>query len=123
MPRKTVPIYLLDQGEGEDLGRRAAEVLLNLGYTNLHIVSNGVAGWQAAGLEIFSGVNVPSKAFGEFVEHRFEAIVTAHAWLHHFAERAVFGMFRGDFKIATHVMSDQLFDILRGFHRKVVAQA
>jgi rhodanese-related sulfurtransferase len=27
------------------------------------------AAWAAAGLELFSGVNVPSKAFGEFVEH------------------------------------------------------
>ena len=25
--------------------------------------------WEAAGYELFSGVNVPSKAFGEFVEH------------------------------------------------------
>ncbi len=69
VPRKTVPVYLLDQGEDEDLADRAAEVLLSLGYTNLHIVVGGIAGWQTAGLEIFSGVNVPSKAFGEFVEH------------------------------------------------------
>ena len=27
------------------------------------------AAWAAAGLELFSGVNVPSKAFGEFIEH------------------------------------------------------
>ena len=31
-----------------------------------------MAAWQAAGLELFSGVNVPSKAFGEFVEHTYE---------------------------------------------------
>src|SRR5205085_2546414 len=29
----------------------------------------GVAAWAGAGFELFSGVNVPSKAFGEFVEH------------------------------------------------------
>src|SRR6185312_1150886 len=28
-------------------------------------------GWKAAGYELFSGVNVPSKAFGEFVEHHY----------------------------------------------------
>ena len=28
-----------------------------------------IAAWEAAGYELFSGVNVPSKAFGEFVEH------------------------------------------------------
>ena len=25
--------------------------------------------WEAAGFELFSGINVPSKAFGEFIEH------------------------------------------------------
>jgi rhodanese-related sulfurtransferase len=35
----------------------------------VRVLSGGVAGWQAAGFELFSGVNVPSKAFGEFVEH------------------------------------------------------
>src|SRR5207248_11505908 len=29
----------------------------------------GIAAWAEAGFELFSGVNVPSKAFGEFVEH------------------------------------------------------
>jgi rhodanese-related sulfurtransferase len=29
------------------------------------------AGWKQADLELFSGVNVPSKAFGEFVEHHY----------------------------------------------------
>ena len=28
-----------------------------------------IAAWAAAGFELFSGVNVPSKAFGEFIEH------------------------------------------------------
>ena len=31
-----------------------------------------MAGWAAAGLETFSGLNVPSKAFGEYVEHHFD---------------------------------------------------
>jgi rhodanese-related sulfurtransferase len=36
------------------------------------LLNGGVAGWRAAGFELFSGVNVPSKAFGEFVEHTYE---------------------------------------------------
>ena len=33
------------------------------------VLDGGVAAWADAGFELFSGVNVPSKAFGEFVEH------------------------------------------------------
>ncbi len=31
-----------------------------------------VRAWEAAGYVLFSGVNVPSKAFGEWVEHHYE---------------------------------------------------
>jgi rhodanese-related sulfurtransferase len=31
-----------------------------------------VRDWRDAGYELFSGVNVPSKAFGELVEHHFD---------------------------------------------------
>src|SRR6185437_7993363 len=30
---------------------------------------DGIVGWEKAGFVLFSGVHVPSKAFGEFVEH------------------------------------------------------
>jgi rhodanese-related sulfurtransferase len=43
-----------------------------LGYTDVAILEGGCAGWKAAGGELFSGVNVPSKAFGEFVEHHYD---------------------------------------------------
>ena len=43
-----------------------------LGYADVSMLEGGCAGWKEAGLELFSGVNVPSKAFGEFVEHHYE---------------------------------------------------
>ena len=67
VPRRTTRIVLVDAADG--LSERAAEVLAEAGYTDLHILAGGIAGWEAAGYELFSGVNVPSKAFGEFVEH------------------------------------------------------
>ncbi len=70
VPRLTVPIVLFDQGGADDLAPRAAEVLFRMGYKNVSILTDGVSGWHSAGFELFSGVNVPSKAFGEFVEHR-----------------------------------------------------
>jgi len=67
VPRKTTRIVLVDDSDG--LVERAAAVLAKAGYTNVSILDGGNAAWEAAGYELFSGMNVPSKAFGELVEH------------------------------------------------------
>ena len=67
VPRRATRIVLCDDGDG--LVARAAEILCRAGYRNLSYLDGGIAAWAAAGLLLFSGVNVPSKAFGEFVEH------------------------------------------------------
>lgn len=66
LPRRGVPVVLLDNGEG--FAARAAEKLDALGYTDVALLEGGLAGWVRAGGEVFRDVNVPSKAFGEFVE-------------------------------------------------------
>jgi rhodanese-related sulfurtransferase len=66
LPRRDVPIVLLDAGEG--LAARAADKLTALGYTEVALLAGGLDGWIRAGGEVFRDVNVPSKAFGEFVE-------------------------------------------------------
>ena len=70
VPRLTVPVVLLDGGS-EGLAEKAQARLRELHYADVEILEGGCAGWKAAGLELFSGVNVPSKAFGEFVEHHY----------------------------------------------------
>jgi rhodanese-related sulfurtransferase len=67
VPRRATRIVLCDDGEG--LAERAAAVLARFGYTDLSVLRGGTLAWQEAGYELFSGVNVPSKAFGEVVEH------------------------------------------------------
>ena len=67
VPRMATRIVLLDADDG--LAARAATTLSAMGYTDLLILTGGVNGWQAAGFELFSGMNVPSKVFGEHVEH------------------------------------------------------
>jgi rhodanese-related sulfurtransferase/predicted metal-dependent enzyme (double-stranded beta helix superfamily) len=67
VPRLATRIVLVD--DDEQLAQRAARVLRRLGYRDLHALAGGVAGWKAAGYELYSGVHVPSKAFGEHVEH------------------------------------------------------
>ena len=70
VPRRSVPVVVLDGGS-EGLAKKAAARLAELGYADVSVLEGGCAGWQAAGGELFSGVNVPSKAFGEFVEHHY----------------------------------------------------
>ena len=65
-PRKGAPIVLADGSEG--LASRAAERLESFGYSDIRILEGGVDAWAEAGYELFTGVNVKSKAFGEFVE-------------------------------------------------------
>ena len=67
VPRRTARIVLCDDGDG--LAERAATVLARNGYANVAVLDGGVDAWAAAGFEVFSGVNVPSKAFGEYIEH------------------------------------------------------
>ena len=75
LPHPHTRIVLMDSGdEVEDpqwAGRanRAAAKLSQLGYTNVAVMKGGLKAWREAGYEVFTGVNVPSKAFGEVVEH------------------------------------------------------
>lgn len=67
LPRRDVPVLVYDDGEG--LAEPAARRLQALGYTEVSLLDGGLAGWRAGGGELFRDVNVPSKAFGELVEH------------------------------------------------------
>jgi len=67
VPRRATRIVLCDDADG--LADRAAAILARNGYVDVRILAGGVAAWGAAGFELFSGVNVPSKSFGEYIEH------------------------------------------------------
>jgi rhodanese-related sulfurtransferase len=67
VPRRAARVVLVDGGEG--LAERAAQVLQRHGYTDLSVLQGGIRAWDEAGYMLFSGFNVPSKAFGELVEH------------------------------------------------------
>lgn len=66
-PNPQVRLVIYDQNGG-DVAVRAAQRLQALGYGCVHILDGGADAWQAAGLQLFAGVHVPSKAFGELVE-------------------------------------------------------
>jgi len=67
VPRRSASVVLVD--DDGSLAARAAAKLAALGYGDVSILDGGVPGWEAAGHVLFSGVHVPSKAFGEWVEH------------------------------------------------------
>jgi rhodanese-related sulfurtransferase len=69
---------------GERLAETAANRLIELGYTAVQRLEGGAPAWKAAGFPLYTGVYVPSKAFGEYILHHDEPPeVTAaelHAW-------------------------------------------
>src|SRR6185437_6267976 len=67
LPRKTARIVTCDDG-ALGVASRAAWRLEELGYANVHVLDGGTGGWKRAGFNLFAGVNVPSKTFGELVE-------------------------------------------------------
>jgi len=70
-PNPNVRLVLVDEDGGEWV-KTAARRLSALGYKRVHVLVGGNKAWQASGKELYAGVNVPSKAFGELAEHFFE---------------------------------------------------
>jgi rhodanese-related sulfurtransferase len=85
LPRRSVRTVLVDAGDG--VAERAAARLTALGYSHVSVLSGGIDAWAAAGYEIFKGVNVPSKAFGEVVEHASHTPSISADELHAMLER------------------------------------
>ena len=65
VPNPRVRLVLIDQDDG--VAARAARRLQALGYDNIYILAGGVDAWAGEGFELFEGVHVPSKAFGEIL--------------------------------------------------------
>ncbi len=82
VPNPHVRLVIYDQ-DGGSLATRCMQVLQGLGYDDVHWLAGGADGWEAAGYQLFAGVHVPSKAFGELVE---EASHTPHVTAQQLAE-------------------------------------
>jgi rhodanese-related sulfurtransferase len=67
VPNRRIPIVLYD--DGGERAPLAAKTLTELGYEHISILQGGLAAWRNEGRPTISGVNVPSKAFGEKVYH------------------------------------------------------
>jgi rhodanese-related sulfurtransferase len=69
VPDRSTRVVWCDDGSG--LAEKAAERAEALGWTASAPLDGGTHGWEAAGLELYSGLNVPSKLFGELVERHY----------------------------------------------------
>ena len=69
LPRLSTPIVIA--GEEEDEARALQSILNKNGWTNATVLEGGIGSWIDAGHELYSGVNVPSKLFGELVERHY----------------------------------------------------
>ncbi len=74
VPRYGTRIILVDHGSSGQmcLAERASQHLKGFGYSNVEVTEGGIEGWRTTGFEVYTGVNVLSKAFGEFVEHTYQ---------------------------------------------------
>ena len=68
-PRKSVRLVVYDEAGGE-LSQRAAFALVKQGYEQVYVLAGGAKAWSNEGFNLFAGVNLPSKTFGELVEHK-----------------------------------------------------
>jgi rhodanese-related sulfurtransferase len=76
-PNAAVRIVLCDDDDG--VAMRAAARAAALGYRNVFVLAGGAKAWGRAGCTLYAGVNVPSKVFGEIVEHeRHTPRISAH---------------------------------------------
>jgi rhodanese-related sulfurtransferase len=66
VPVPTISLVVYD--EGGERAALAARTLAELGYSDVAVLDGGLAAWEREGLPLSSGVNVPSKAFGEKVQ-------------------------------------------------------
>ena len=69
LPNFGTRIAITDDGRG--VAEKLGAYLESIGASNVSILDGGTKSWEAAGYVLFSGVNVPSKAFGEWIEHHF----------------------------------------------------
>ena len=72
LPRLSARVVCMDDGRG--LAETLAAWLEGIGATDVSVLDGGTAAWAAGGNVLFSGVNVPSKAFGEWVEHEYGTV-------------------------------------------------
>ncbi|MEM7172108.1 MAG: rhodanese-like domain-containing protein [Pseudomonadota bacterium] len=69
VPRPAARIVLYDDDGGQ--AERACALLREWGYQDISLLEGGIATWEEAGFEIFTGTYTINNAFAFFLEHHF----------------------------------------------------
>lgn len=69
LPDLSWPVVVCDGGRADGRSALAASRLAEMGVSDVAVLDGGIAAWKAAGNSLVSGMNVPSKLFGERVLH------------------------------------------------------
>lgn len=72
IPRKSTRIVMYGNRNENDVALKALSTAGRLGYSDISILQGGIETWQQEGYATFSGVNLPSKTFGELAEHAYD---------------------------------------------------
>lgn len=76
IPNKNTRVIFIDNNDG--ISVLAYKKASKIGYVNVFILQGGVQKWTSSGYELFDGINVPSKTFGELIEkHSHTPSITA----------------------------------------------
>ncbi len=70
VPAHNVPVVTYD--EGGERASLAAATMERMGYEKVSVLEGGLPAWSSAGYRTVSGVNVPSKVFGERVHSKLK---------------------------------------------------
>ncbi|MPZ89434.1 MAG: sulfurtransferase [Nitriliruptorales bacterium] len=83
VPLRSTPVILYD--DDLSIAPRAADDLRAVGYDDVRVLHGGLAAWSDTGLAVDRGHSVPSKHFGELVQHadRVPSVSPQelHSWL------------------------------------------
>ena len=83
IPRLATPIVVIDDGGGE--AQELGSELQSCGWENVRVLKGGMTSWIKNGYEVYTGVNVPSKLFGELAERYYRTphvkAATLNEWL------------------------------------------
>jgi cystathionine beta-lyase len=69
VPNKKTRLILMDNDN--EISNFVCEKAVSIGYLNVFVIEGGIKQWTKEGFNLFDGINVPSKTFGELIEKKY----------------------------------------------------